>query len=298
MEKDMYDFNAVGGVLLATTLFSGVCHGDVKTLDLGSFYFRGTFETIYEGDFTAYLAESTEGPYERSVSEVHLGRLAADLDLGAIVWLQLSGPNTQTSQVNPGADIDLFASPLLPEGVSARYEYAGPNPVYQNATSDSIALEVAAVDFEMGDVDEDESFVSLGTAGHLFMWFEGVAQGGGGDVDEGMIDVTGDLQPSDGRIWEVSLDTQEPIVGITEEDLWVRLHEVAPISEWCRLTIGYLEADDLVEGDLDGDGVVSASDLGLFLVAWGPNPDHPADLNGDGVVGGIDLGLILQLWTP
>jgi hypothetical protein len=202
--------------------------------------------------------------------------------------------------VNPGADIDLFASPLLPDGVSARYEYEGPNPLYHDASSESIGEEVAAVDFEMGDVDADDSFVSLGTAGHLFMWFEGGMPGGGDDggVDDGMIDITGDLQPTDGRIWEVSLATNDPIVGITESDLWVRLHEVAPISEWVRLKVGYLEADEFVEGDLDGDGIVAAGDLGLLLVAWGPNPESLADLNNDGMVDGIDLGAMLQLWTP
>lgn len=48
--------------------------------------------------------------------------------------------------------------------------------------------------------------------------------------------------------------------------------------------------------DLDGDGVVGGSDLGLMLVAWGSN-DATADLDGDGVVGGPDLGLLLAGWS-
>ena len=47
--------------------------------------------------------------------------------------------------------------------------------------------------------------------------------------------------------------------------------------------------------DLDGDGEVAGSDLGLLLVAWGAcdGPSCPADLDGDGVVGGADLGVFL-----
>lgn len=53
-----------------------------------------------------------------------------------------------------------------------------------------------------------------------------------------------------------------------------------------------------VPGDLNGDGAVSGSDLGLLLAAWGPcTPPCPPDLNGDGVVSGADLGLLLAVWT-
>jgi hypothetical protein len=44
-------------------------------------------------------------------------------------------------------------------------------------------------------------------------------------------------------------------------------------------------------GDLDGDGTVGGSDLGLLLAEWGGS--GPADLDGDGTVGGGDLGLLL-----
>ena len=49
--------------------------------------------------------------------------------------------------------------------------------------------------------------------------------------------------------------------------------------------------------DLDGDGVVGGSDLGLLFVEWGPCPGAcKADLDGDGVVGGSDLGLLFVRW--
>ena len=57
-------------------------------------------------------------------------------------------------------------------------------------------------------------------------------------------------------------------------------------------------------GDIDGNGVVGAPDLGALLNAWGPiDPGMPlnplaadADLNGDGQVGAQDLALRLGTW--
>ncbi len=53
-----------------------------------------------------------------------------------------------------------------------------------------------------------------------------------------------------------------------------------------------------IPGDLDGDGRVGGSDLGLMLASWGAcGPPCPADLDGDGEVGGADLGRMLAGWT-
>ena len=48
--------------------------------------------------------------------------------------------------------------------------------------------------------------------------------------------------------------------------------------------------------DLDGDGVVSGSDIGLLLGDWGACGGCPSDLDGDGIVGGGDIGLLLGAW--
>lgn len=52
-----------------------------------------------------------------------------------------------------------------------------------------------------------------------------------------------------------------------------------------------------VLGDLDGDGCVDGSDLGILLADWGAeaNPS-PADLDGSGGVDGGDLGILLSQW--
>ncbi len=50
-------------------------------------------------------------------------------------------------------------------------------------------------------------------------------------------------------------------------------------------------------GDIDGDGAVTGSDLGLLLGDWGRCPKGcGGDLNGDGSVDGADLGLLLGAW--
>lgn len=54
--------------------------------------------------------------------------------------------------------------------------------------------------------------------------------------------------------------------------------------------------------DLDGDGLVGASDLGVLLGCWGPvDPGDPcagADFSGDGSVGSVELGNLLGNWGP
>lgn len=51
-------------------------------------------------------------------------------------------------------------------------------------------------------------------------------------------------------------------------------------------------------GDLNEDGMVDGTDLGLFLVYAGGDCEVgcPGDLDGDGEVGGGDLGMLLSLW--
>ncbi len=49
--------------------------------------------------------------------------------------------------------------------------------------------------------------------------------------------------------------------------------------------------------DLDGDGLVGSSDLGLLLAAWGTvGKNAAADLNADGTVNGADLGRLVDRW--
>ena len=48
--------------------------------------------------------------------------------------------------------------------------------------------------------------------------------------------------------------------------------------------------------DLNRDGIVSGSDLGLLLGNWGLV--GVGDLDVDGTIGGSDLGLLLGAWGP
>jgi hypothetical protein len=60
---------------------------------------------------------------------------------------------------------------------------------------------------------------------------------------------------------------------------------------------GMWSADlSLPNADLNGDGVVNGSDLGLLLASFGPCANCPADLDGNGRVDGADLGILLAAW--
>lgn len=61
-----------------------------------------------------------------------------------------------------------------------------------------------------------------------------------------------------------------------------------------------LHVGPVIPGDLDGDGIVGASDLLILLVSWGlcdDCDDCPADLNGDCSVGAADLLILLVNWS-
>ena len=52
-----------------------------------------------------------------------------------------------------------------------------------------------------------------------------------------------------------------------------------------------------IPGDLDNDGLVRGTDVGLMLAAWATS-NSAADLNSNGIVDGPDMGLLLAGWTP
>ena len=51
-----------------------------------------------------------------------------------------------------------------------------------------------------------------------------------------------------------------------------------------------------VPGDMNNDGLVNGTDLGLFLAVWG-DFGGPGDFNGDEIVDGADLGFLIAGWT-
>jgi hypothetical protein len=69
-------------------------------------------------------------------------------------------------------------------------------------------------------------------------------------------------------------------------------------ESWAGVYVSAMPADAACAADLDGDGSVSGSDLGLLLVEWGCVEACAADIDGDGTVSGSDLGLLLASWGP
>ena len=50
-------------------------------------------------------------------------------------------------------------------------------------------------------------------------------------------------------------------------------------------------------GDITGDHVVDAMDLGVVLGAWGSSGgEFGTDINSDGIVDAMDLGIMLGAW--
>jgi hypothetical protein len=56
-----------------------------------------------------------------------------------------------------------------------------------------------------------------------------------------------------------------------------------------------IEAGASCAGDVNFDGFVDGTDLGIVLAEWGTN-NRTADVNGDGNVDGSDLGELLSSW--
>ena len=66
------------------------------------------------------------------------------------------------------------------------------------------------------------------------------------------------------------------------------------------MILNYGDGVDLSpQGDMNGDALVNAADLGLLLAAWGlcGAPGCPGDFNNDGLVNGGDLGILLNNWA-
>ena len=80
---------------------------------------------------------------------------------------------------------------------------------------------------------------------------------------------------------------------IAKENPFVQLGLSSP----ARLELDVTDQPACATADLDCNGTVGGSDLGLLLGDWGPNGGSVgADLDGDGTVSGSDLGILLGEW--
>ncbi len=77
---------------------------------------------------------------------------------------------------------------------------------------------------------------------------------------------------------------------IAKENVYVQLGLALP----ARLEIDVRTGSNCALADIDCDGHVNGSDLGLLLGNWGS--PGPGDLNGDGNTDGTDLGILLGEW--
>ena len=76
-----------------------------------------------------------------------------------------------------------------------------------------------------------------------------------------------------------------------------QLHQRMLLAMLASILLLPLSASAECLGDLDGDGQVNGTDLGLMLGVWNTG-DQTADLDGDGTVDGADFGLLIAGWGP
>ena len=222
----------------------------------------------------------------------HIEVAVGDLGLGGVVEIGLmADPNQDRS---PDDMIPLRTITLEPAGpnqpgqgapVLTRFDF-DPIEIGPTGTSFFVAAHVAMVEpllptvadtivFEgrsfmgrggsLGDITASYSLGGLGVAGEWIMR-------AGLEGDPPLYDCNENLQ----------LDECDIAAGISlDGDLDGRPDECEPICP----------------ADYDGDGIVSGSDLGQFLLAWNRS-NASADLNGDGLVDGQDFGVFLVMWGP
>jgi hypothetical protein len=101
-----------------------------------------------------------------------------------------------------------------------------------------------------------------------------------------------------------SLDCDAPII-IIEDDRSNGDPVLHDGPEWFEMPPTELppafaeQPDPGCQGDLDGDGIVGAADLGILLSLWGSDGfGQLSDFNGDQVIDGQDLGILLAAWGP
>jgi Tol biopolymer transport system component len=94
-------------------------------------------------------------------------------------------------------------------------------------------------------------------------------------------------------LWTGVRDDGRSVTFATDDPQFVSSAAVDPENPVRRVIVRSLGPE--TPSDLDGDGAVGASDLGLLLAAWNTT-DALADLNGDGTVDALDLGILLGAW--
>lgn len=108
-----------------------------------------------------------------------------------------------------------------------------------------------------------------------------------------MIEVCPDLSPDDIEeiLEQTCRDMGEP--GYDVETGWGLVDAASALD--AVVSSGICPGKDCV-ADLNGDGAVNGSDLGIMVGQWGPCSDCDSDVDGDGMVDGTDLGALFGAW--
>lgn len=212
----------------------------------------------------------------------------------------IAGPDEALLYVNPAARVTL---PSIPPG----FEFIGATPgepfwvLPQNPNPAILYLGISSEAMSAGDLES------------LCAWNPQDPRGGA-DVPAKwlrarLVDVRG---PSGGNVslWQSGIGPptvyfSTHVDGVDAADVIHTLAGGHGHMNWAFTRPGLYEIDlrlatvavNLCPADLDGDGHVGQSDLGILLSDYGcrPNPDGcPGDTDGDGATGQSDLGVLLS----
>jgi len=165
----------------------------------------------------------------------------------------------------------------------------------------------------VGDVNNNAGSVSPGGSAGILVIEGGYTQSSAGSLEIELGGLTPDrydlLEVTGSAVLSGVLNVSY-IDGFAAEpgDTFVILTAVAPLGVFETVNVPdaqdwIVKYDDVAGtvtvgvaclGDLDGDGDVDQSDLGVLLGAWGI--DDGGDLDGDGQTGHSDLGVLLADW--
>jgi hypothetical protein len=168
--------------------------------------------------------------------------------------------------------------------------------IFNNIIADNVGGGIYFYEFNSPDVRHNDVHGNLGGDAYFG---EGVPDGLGvitqenanGDPADDFFNIS--LEPSfvDQSAGDFNLTADSPCIDAGDPT-------TPPDPDGTVADLGaFFFEQDVLEGDINGDGDVDVVDLLALLNAWGDCGDCPEDLDGNGVVDVVDLLALLNAWT-
>ena len=186
----------------------------------------------------------------------------------------------------PGFQLDDgTVAPGTPFGINIVQAVQGWNGAGFDDVTETVSLEFGPQSVSSGAGFAPGFVFTADGAGGFHDHFEIILEGAdGADPTPGVYLIVLSLEFANG-----SLLPTRPFYFVMNLDQTEDDHDAA--MDWVETNLVPLPVPDI-----NVDGSVNGSDLGLLLGGWGPCEDCCADLDGDGQVDGTDLGILLGAW--